>query len=106
MHFDYVGNEDVVVGNNIGFIITHIGSSIITSPTTSFKLNDVLCAPLIKTNFISVSQFCKQNNASIKFFSTCFLVKDLSTGHSWLEAGVDTTCTSGLHLKLLLNRPL
>ncbi|XP_012851796.1 PREDICTED: uncharacterized protein LOC105971489 [Erythranthe guttata] len=79
MHSNYVGNEDVVVGNGNEIPISHIGSSSINSHGSSFALNNVLCAPLIKKNLISVSQFCKQNNVSIEFFANYFLVKDLNT---------------------------
>ncbi|XP_012854394.1 PREDICTED: uncharacterized protein LOC105973899 [Erythranthe guttata] len=79
MHSNYVGNEDVVVGNGNEIPISHIGSGSINSHGSSFALNNVLCAPLIKKNLISVSQFCKQNNVSIEFFANYFLVKDLNT---------------------------
>ena len=62
--------------------VTHVGSTSLRSPTSTFQLNDVLCEPHIKQNLISVSQFCSQNKASIEFFSDFFLAKDLSTGAS------------------------
>ena len=48
MHSDYVGNEDVIVGNGNGISISHTGSSTINSPLASFTLDNILCAPLIK----------------------------------------------------------
>ena len=71
MHSNYVGTEDVVVGNGNGngngngISISHVDSSSLNSHITSFTLDNVLCAPLMKKNLISVSQFCKQNNTSI-----------------------------------------
>ena len=82
MHSDYVGNEDVIVGNGNEIPISHIGSSVLDSSTYSFNLDNILCVPLLKKNLISVSQFCKQNHASIEFFPNYFLVKDLNTGAS------------------------
>ena len=71
-----------MIGDGDGIPITHVGSTIIEAPTTTFLLDNVLCAPLIKKNLLSVSQFCHQNNTSIEFFPDFFTVKDLSTGAS------------------------
>ena len=65
MHSNYVRIKDVVIGNGNGISISHVGYSSLNSPITSFTLDNVLCAPLMKKNLISVSQFCKQNNTSI-----------------------------------------
>lgn len=59
MQSEYAGSEDVIVGNGNGISISHIGSSTVDSPSTSFTLDNILCAPLIKKNLISVSQFCR-----------------------------------------------
>ena len=67
-------------GNNVP--ITHIGFTALKSCDSTFKLNNVLCAPNIKKNLLSVSQFCTHNNTSIEFFPDFFLVKDLTTGAS------------------------
>ena len=74
-----------MIGDGDGIPITHVGSTIIEAPTTTFLLDNVLCAPLIKKNLISVSQFCHQNNTSIEFFPHFFIVKDLSTGASLVQ---------------------
>ena len=85
IHNNYGGTEDIIIGDGKGIPITHTGSTLLNSPTTTFTLDDVLCAPYIKRNLISVSQFCKQNNTSIEFFPNSFLVKDLSTGASLVQ---------------------
>ena len=59
-----------------------MGSTTLSTPTHNFTLSDVSCAPSIHKNLLFVSQFCKHNQASIEFFPTHFLVKDLSTGAS------------------------
>ena len=79
VYSDYTSDEDIIVGNGKGIPITHTGSSTLPSPTNTFSLNNILCAPKIKNNLISVSQFCRQNNTSIEFFPYRFLVKDLKT---------------------------
>ena len=85
IHNNYDGNEDIIIGDGKRIPITHSGSSTLSSLTITFTLDDVLCAPNIKRNLISVSQFCKQNNTSIEFFPNFFLVKDLSTGASLVQ---------------------
>ena len=42
-----------------------------------FFLSNVLCVLSIRKNLISVSKLCKTNNASIEFFFSSFVVKDL-----------------------------
>lgn len=61
LHTPYAGSDDVTVGNGAGIPITHIGSTVLSSPHTSFSLNNVLCAPDINQNRISVFKFCRQN---------------------------------------------
>ena len=85
LHNPYGGDEDIIIGDGKGLPITHTGSTTLNSDFTTFTLDDVLCAPHIKRNLISVSQFCKYNNTSIEFFPDSFLVKDLSTGASLVQ---------------------
>ena len=69
LHSNYGGNENIMIDDGNGIPITHVGSTTIEAPTTTFSLDNVLCAPLIKKALISISQFCHQNNTSIEFFS-------------------------------------
>ena len=69
LYFDYGGNEDIMIGDGNDIPITYVRSTTIDLPTTTFSLDSVLCAPLIKKTLISISQFCHQNNTSIEFFS-------------------------------------
>ena len=71
-----------MVGDGNTIPITHTGSTSLTTPTTSFNLQHVLCSPNISQNLVSVSKFCSHNNTSIEFFPKCFVVKDLNTGAS------------------------
>lgn len=72
----YDGPDDVILGNNTSLGISHIGSSTLSN---KFSLSNVLYIPSMKRNIISVSQFCCDNSASIEFFPSYFLVKDLRT---------------------------
>ena len=85
VHSEYPGNDNIVIGDGNGIPITHIGSTKLPSPTTTFNIDNVLYAPQIKRNLLSVSQFCNRNNTSIEFFPDRFLVKDLTMGASLVK---------------------
>ncbi|WOH09741.1 hypothetical protein DCAR_0729199 [Daucus carota subsp. sativus] len=78
VHSEYYGTDDILVGNGNVIPITHTGRATISSSHNSFCLDNILCAPHISHNLLSVSKFCKTNNASIEFFPHYFLVKDLT----------------------------
>ncbi|KAF3640958.1 hypothetical protein T459_05878 [Capsicum annuum] len=77
---NYTGTDDITMGNGNKIPITHTGHVQINASNKKFHLSNTLCTPEIKRNLISVSQFCRDNMASIEYFSFDFLVKDLSTG--------------------------
>jgi hypothetical protein len=56
--------------------VTSVGASVLPGP---FYLNDVLIAPHISHNLLSVHQFTTDNSCSIEFDPSGFSVKDLST---------------------------
>ena len=68
LYSDYGGNKDIMIGDGSGIPITHVSSTTIEAPTTTFSLDNVLCAPLIKNNLLSVSQFCHQITHLLNFF--------------------------------------
>ena len=80
LHSNYEGPDDIILGDGSGLKITHVGTTQLSSPSYIFSLKNVICVPFMKRNLISVSQFCKSNNASIEFSPTYFFVKDLRTG--------------------------
>ena len=80
LHAPYTGYDDVMIGDGTGLSITHTGSTSLLTNNSAFQLKDVLCVPDIKTNLISIYQFCVTNNVSVEFLPTCFQVKDLHTG--------------------------
>ena len=45
LHFEYGGNEDIMIDDGNDIPITHVGSIILDSSTTIFSLDNVLCAP-------------------------------------------------------------
>lgn len=81
LHLEYGGLDKIVIGDGSGLGITHIGSTNIFNNSNKFSLNWVLHVPTMKKkNIISVSKFCKSNDASIEFFPSHVSVKDLCTG--------------------------
>ena len=85
-HVQYSGPDGVVVGNGATLPITHTGSLSLKSPSRDFSLNNVLYAPSMQKNLISVNRFCKTNKTSVEFFPHMFQVKDLQTGTPVLTA--------------------
>lgn len=51
----------------------------------SLSLSNVLCAPTMTKNLISVSRLCQTNNVYVTFFPSNFQVKDLRTGAILLQ---------------------
>jgi hypothetical protein len=66
----------IVVGNSSTFPVTSVGASVLPGP---FFLNDVLIAPYITHNLLSVRRFTTDNSCSIEFDPSGFSVKDLAT---------------------------
>ena len=68
LHSDYGGNEDIMIGDGNGIPITHVDSTTIEAPTTTFSLDNVLCAPLIKKNFFMFLNFSIKITHLLNFF--------------------------------------
>lgn len=45
LHFDYIGTEEIHIGNGNTLSISHIGFVSLPSPTTPVSLSHVYCAP-------------------------------------------------------------
>jgi hypothetical protein len=68
--------SSIVVGNGSTLPVTSVGASVLPRP---FYLNDVLVAPHITHNLLSVRCFTTDNSCSIEFDPSGFSVKDLAT---------------------------
>jgi hypothetical protein len=66
----------IVVGNSSTLPVTSVGALVLPRP---FYLNDVLVAPHITHNLLSVRRFTTDNSCSIEFDPSGFSVKDLAT---------------------------
>ena len=80
---DYNGPDEIIMsdGNTISIIKTSLSQ--LYAFNSKFNLHNTLCAPAIKRNLISVSQFCIDNLTLIEFFPHKFFVKDLSMACNW-----------------------
>ena len=76
---EYHGPNQIWIGNGLGLTIKHIGSTKLSTFTSSFLLHDVLHVPHITKNLISVHKFTNDTNTSIEFHPTYFIVKDRTT---------------------------
>jgi hypothetical protein len=66
----------IVVGNGSTLPVTSVGASVLPGP---FYFNDVLVAPHITHNLLSVRRFTTDNSCSVEFDPSGFSVKDLVT---------------------------
>lgn len=73
----YDGYDKVIVGDGSKLHISHIGDCL---DYKNIRLNNVLMAPDIKKNLISVSQLAKDNSCICEFTDSDFVIKDLETG--------------------------
>lgn len=89
----YTGTQGLSVGNGATIPITHSGTGLLPTPYASFSLNNLLHAPHISHNLLSVYQFSKDNNCFIVFDSHGFVIQDKVT-HQILYKG---PCHQGLY---------
>jgi hypothetical protein len=72
----FLPSPSIVVGNSSTLSVTSVGASILP---VLFYLNDVLVAPHITHNLLSIHRFTTDNSCSIEFDPFGFSVKDLAT---------------------------
>ena len=80
IHSDYVGNNNLVIGNGKGLPISHAGSSRYFSNGNLASLHNILHVPTSSYNLLSVSQFTKDNDCDSFFTSSGFYMKENRTG--------------------------
>ena len=75
----YNGFDTLAVGNGAGLPITHVRATNLHTESGILPLQNVLLVPSISKNLLSVSRFCCDNRASMKFLPTSFIAKDQVT---------------------------
>jgi len=71
--------SSITVGNGQSIPVLSRGTSIIQIADRPFHLDNVLVAPKLTRNLLSVRQLTRDNNCSIEFDASGFSVKDLQT---------------------------
>jgi histone deacetylase 1/2 len=71
--------SSITIGNDFSIPISCTGHSFIQSPNAKFLLHNVLVAPSLIKNLISVRQFIVDNNVYVEFDSFGLFVNDLKT---------------------------
>jgi hypothetical protein len=79
-YFKLSKNNKIIVGNGHSVPIHGLGSANIPSPNPPFILKNVLHAPNLIKNLVSVRKFTTDNKVSIEFDPFGFSVKDFQTG--------------------------
>ncbi|GJY79980.1 ribonuclease H-like domain-containing protein [Tanacetum coccineum] len=64
------------LNSSVSILVTNTGHSILSTPTKSLHLNNVLIIPHIVKNLIYVHQFVRDNNCTVEFDAFGFSVKD------------------------------
>jgi hypothetical protein len=93
MYDTYGGHDQIHAENGSGMNITHIGTSIIATPTRTLTLNNVMHIPSTHKNLISVHRFTLHNDIFIEFHPYFFLIKDQKTRNVLLHG----RCKGGLY---------
>jgi uncharacterized membrane protein YgcG len=79
-YFKLSKNNKIIVGNGHSVPIHGLGSTHIPLPNPPFILKNVLHAPNLIKNLVSVRKFTTDNKVSIEFNPFGFSVKDIQTG--------------------------
>ncbi|KAL5725644.1 hypothetical protein ACHQM5_008767 [Ranunculus cassubicifolius] len=80
----YTGSDKLCVGNGDSIPIQNTGSSYLYTPHKKFLLTDILHAPNITHNLLSVHKLLTDNNCVILFTKSSFFVKDLDMNSTLL----------------------
>ena len=73
-------DSSILVGNGARIPVTTRGSSILDTNSAKLILNNILVAPSLVRNLLSVCQFTRDNGGSIEFDAFGFSVKEPKTG--------------------------
>jgi hypothetical protein len=81
----YVGKNSIITGDGSHHSISHIGNAIIPMSKSPLNLSNVIHAPNIQKNIVSVSKLVDDVNASVEFTLASVYVKDLRTRETFAE---------------------
>jgi hypothetical protein len=102
----YTGSDQIHVANGAVMVMTHVGSSIIPTPTRHLVLNNVLRVSTASKNLISVHKFTLDNGMFIEFHPFSFFIKDQKMRkvllHGPCKGGLYPLPSSALKLRNLI----
>ncbi|CAL9001466.1 unnamed protein product [Prunus brigantina] len=88
----YTGSDSLQVGDGNYLPISHIGCSVIETPSAQFALRNILHVPHITQNLMSMQNFLEDNQCSLTLSPSDFVIKDSATQkmlyHSPLKEGM------------------
>jgi hypothetical protein len=93
MREKYGGRDQVHTANESGMQISNIDHATLHSPNRNLYLKNVLHVPSADRNLVSVHRIASDNNISLEFHPTFFLIKDRAT-KTTLRRG---RCEGGLY---------
>jgi hypothetical protein len=76
---NYQGRDRVQTVHDNGMHISHIGHSILHTPSSSLHLKNILHFPSASKNLLSVNKLAMDNNVFLEFHPYFFLIKDQAT---------------------------
>lgn len=89
MRDEYIGNEQLHVGNGTSSKISYVGDSKISTASHALFLRDILHVPEITKNLSSVVQFTSDNDVVFEFHPGSCLVKDRATRKVLLDGTLE-----------------
>ncbi|PKU67006.1 Retrovirus-related Pol polyprotein from transposon TNT 1-94 [Dendrobium catenatum] len=98
----YNGSENITVGDGRSVNITNSGVGLLPTSTRTLKLSNILHSPELHFNLLSISKLTRDNNISITFNPSGFVLKDLKTQETLLQG----PCKNGLYpIKTISDEP-
>nr|AAT85031.1 putative polyprotein [Oryza sativa Japonica Group]ABF96679.1 retrotransposon protein, putative, Ty1-copia subclass [Oryza sativa Japonica Group] len=89
----YHGNDQVHTASGAGMEISHIGNSVVKTPSRNLHLKDVLYVPKANKNLVSAYKLTSDNLAFIELYRKFFFIKDLAMRRTLLRG----RCHKGLY---------
>ena len=93
IHSEYDGTNEVILCDDSGLTISHIGSLELHSPKCNFILRDTLCVPNLSKNLISVHHLTNKIMLLLNFTPFISLWGTRSRGRFYFEGHVKMVST-------------
>jgi hypothetical protein len=90
---NYTSQEQIHTTNGGGMHITHVGNSILHTPSHNLSLKNVLHVPRSRKNLVSIHHFIRDNHVFVEYHPWFFLVKDPATRRVLMHG----KCRGGLY---------